>query len=225
MWRDTQTKNRSEKGKVNNNRWLLVVAVIFLLMGSLVYKLFKVQINQFDLYTVMASSQHQVFSQLVPERGKIFFSEKNGQAEKLYLLATNKEFAEVYLVPKDIVNPEVMAEKLYNFFDEPQLKDKLKKEDPNNSNLVIATSTKLELISNYLRKLDKPDDPYEPLKAKLSPDDLIKLYSYLSSADYNSTSTTPLAQPDELMLKSEKVVYKNDNTEVFKVAGLGFSLQ
>jgi len=225
MWRDTQIKNRSKKGKVNNNRWRLVVAVIFLLISSLVYKLYKVQINQFDLYTAMASSQHQIFSQLAPERGKIFFSEKNGKEDKLYPLATNKEFAEIYVVPKDVVNPEIMAEKLYKFFDEPQLKKDLKKENPNNIDLIIATSTKLELISNYLRKLDKPGDPYEPLKSKISSDELINLYSYLSSSDYNSTSTSPLADPNELIIKSEEVVYRNDNTNVFQVAGLGFNLQ
>ena len=126
MWRDSKNTNRSVN-KVNNNRLRLVVAIVFLLMGSIIYKLYSVQISQFDMYTAMASSQHQVYSKLVPERGKIFFGarEQNG-GEKLYPLATNKDFAEVFIIPSEVAYPAVMAEKLYNFFDKPKLHPKLR---------------------------------------------------------------------------------------------------
>src|SRR5680860_135409 len=108
MWRDTKQKNRSNIA-VNNNRLRLVVAVIFLLIGSVIYKLYSVQIGQFDMYTAMASSQHHIYSKLVPERGKIFFGERtqNG-SEKLYPLATNKDFAEVFVVHLEITNQTVL---------------------------------------------------------------------------------------------------------------------
>lgn len=224
MWRDTKHKNRSSIA-VNNNRLRLVVAVIFLLIGSLIYKLYSVQIGQFDMYTAMASSQHQIYSKLVPERGKIFFGERSQDGnEKLYPLATNKEFAEVFIVPSEVINPAVLAEKLYNFFDKPKLEAELKKQQATGTEIIIATSTKEEIIAKYLKKTDKPGDPYEPLVSKLDGEELIKLYSYLS-ADANSTSSAPTVKPEELELKLGQLVYKNDETKEFDIPGLGFDLQ
>jgi cell division protein FtsI (penicillin-binding protein 3)/stage V sporulation protein D (sporulation-specific penicillin-binding protein) len=225
MWRDSKNKGRSLKDAVNNNRLRLVVAVIFLLMGSLLYKLYSVQIGQFDLYTAMASSQHQVYSKLKPERGKIFLSEKTNGVEKLYPLATNKDFAEVFIVPKDIVYPEIFAEKLFNFFDKPKLETSENDNQATGTKVIVSTATKEEIIAKYLKKLDKPGDPYEPLVSKLSGEDLIKLFSYLSSADNSSTSSPALVAPEDLELKLGRLVYKNDVEKEFEVPGFGFDLQ
>ncbi|MFH1611976.1 MAG: penicillin-binding protein 2 [bacterium] len=63
--------------------------------------------------------------------------------EKIYPLAINKEFQQIYIVPKDIPNEhkEEMAEKLSNILD-------LEKE-------------------TILYRMNKEDDPYEPLKNKV----------------------------------------------------------
>ena len=225
MWRNTKEKNQVAGGKVNNNRLRLVIAVIFLLTGSLVYKLYSIQIRQFDLYTAMAASQHQVYSKLQPERGKIYLREETAGQEKLYPLATNKEFAEVFVVPKDITNPEIMAEKLFKFFDEPKLLAELKEQAASGTEIIIATSTKEELIAGYMKRLNKPGDPYEPLVSKLVGDDLVRLHSFLSSTDYSSASAPILATPEELEIKFGSIVYKNDNEKEFIVPGLGFNSQ
>ncbi|MFA6513958.1 MAG: penicillin-binding protein 2 [Patescibacteria group bacterium] len=223
MWRDSKDKGRSLRETANSNRLRLIVAVIFLLMGSLIYKLYSVQIGQFDLYTAMASSQHQVYSKLKPERGKILLSEQVNGVEKLYPLATNKDFAELFIVPKDILYPQVIAEKLYNFFDKPKI-EATSSENASGTEQVIATSTKEELIAKYLKKLDKPGDPYEPLMSKISDEELIKLYSYLSS-DSSSTSSPALINPEDLELKLGRLVYKSDPEKEFLIPGLGFNLQ
>jgi cell division protein FtsI (penicillin-binding protein 3)/stage V sporulation protein D (sporulation-specific penicillin-binding protein) len=184
-----------------------------------------VQIGQFDLYTAMASSQHQVYSKLKPERGKIFLSEKTNGVEKLYPLATNKDFAEVFIVPKDIVYPEIFAEKLFNFFDKPKLETSENDNQATGTKVIVSTATKEEIIAKYLKKLDKPGDPYEPLVSKLSGEDLIKLFSYLSSADNSSTSSPALVAPEDLELKLGRLVYKNDVEKEFEVPGFGFDLQ
>ncbi len=225
MWRNAKDKNQAAGGKVNNNRLRLVIAVIFLLIGSLVYKLYSIQIRQFDLYTAMAASQHQVYSKLQPERGKIYLREEIAGQEKLYPLATNKEFAEVFVVPKDIAQPQIMAEKLYKFFDEPKLLAELEEQSASGTDIVIATSTKEEIISGYMKKLNKPGDPYEPLVSKLAGEDLIKLYSFLSSTDYSSATAPVLASSDELEIKFGNIVYKNDQEKEFVVPGLGFNSQ
>ncbi len=225
MWRNAKDKNQVAGGKVNNNRLRFVIAVIFLLTGSLVYKLYSIQIRQFDLYTAMAASQHQVYSKLQPERGKIYLREETAGQEKLYPMATNKEFAEVFVVPKDITHPEIMAEKLFKFFDEPKLLAELKKQAASGTEIVIATSTKEELIAGYMKRLDKPGDPYEPLVSKLAGDDLVRLHSFLSSSDYSSDTSSILAAPEELEIKFGRIVYKDDQEKEFVVPGLGFTSQ
>ncbi len=221
MWRENKNKSRPEANKTSINRLRLVVAIIFLLIGSLIYKLFSVQIGQFDLYTALASSQHDVSSQLQPERGKIYLSESVNGQEKLYPLATNKDFASIYIVPKEIGDPRADAEKLYQYFDEPALIKAGSENLATGTVFVVATSTKEEIINNYLKKLDKPGDPYESLDKKLSTEDLLKLYAFLAS-----TTTAPVTA-DSLELRSDQVVFKDkaSTTPKFSLPGFGFDLE
>ena len=57
MWRNLKSKSRSLKTRISANRWRLVVAVVFLFAGSLIYRLFNLQIEQCDLYTAMAAQR------------------------------------------------------------------------------------------------------------------------------------------------------------------------
>lgn len=221
MWRETKNKSRPESNKISVNRLRFVVAIIFLLSGALIFKLFSVQIGQFDLYTALASSQHQVYSQLKPERGRIFLSETINKQEKLYPLATNKDFAMIYVVPKEITNPQEVAEKLFSYFDEPYLIKELASSSDGSSTLQVATSTKEQIIGAYLKKLDKPGDPYESLDKKLGTEDLLKMYAFMVS------SSTAQVFPENLELRNERVVYKKiaSSTEEFSLPGFGFDLQ
>jgi len=218
MWRNTQKKQISH-GKNNNNRLRLVIAIIFLLSGALLYKLFSVQIRQFDLYTALASSQHQIQSQLMPERGQIFLAERVNEQEKLYPLATNKDFAAVYVVPKDIAAPGELAEKLFEFFDRPRLAEEALAQASSSAEFVVASSTKNEIIRGYLTKLDKPGDPYEPLNNKVDEASLLGLYAFLLN------STTSPVQAADLKMKNGRVVHvQSEETEAI-VPGLGFDLK
>ena len=223
MWRNSLNNSRPDKIRINSNRWRLVVAIIFLFSGALVYKLFNLQIKQCDLYTAMAASQQQVSSQLKPERGKIYFTEKVGGQEKLYPVATNKDLAVLYAVPKDVSDPRGLAEKLYEFFDQPRLEAELK--ESSSSTAVIATSTKETILAAYLKRLDKPDDVYEPLEGKkIDMENLLKLFAFLGS-----TSSTPLTASN-LELKNGQVLIKESpgaastTAEQLKIPGLGFDL-
>ena len=221
MWRELKNKCRPESSKVSNNRLHLVMAVIFLLSGALIYRLFVVQIGQFDLYTALASSQHQVYSQLKSDRGRIFLGETINGQEKLYPLATNKDFAFIYVVPKEIANPQEVAEKLYAYFDEPNLIKERLESASSSLEFEVASSTKETIINNYLKKINKPGDPYESLDKKLSLDELTKLYAYLAS------STTAPINAEDLEVRNEQVVYKKTVNTVAKFAlpGFGFDLQ
>ena len=223
MWRNSLNNSRPDKIRVNNSRWRLIVAIIFLFSGALIYKLFNLQIKQCDLYTALAANQQQVSSQLKPERGKIYFTEKVGGQEKLYPVATNKDLAVLYAVPKDVGNPQELAEKLYEFFDKPRLEAELK--NLASSTAVIATSTKETILAAYLKRLDKPGDVYEPLEGKkIDTEKLLKLFAFLGS-----TTSTPLIASN-LELRNGLVLFKKspDATstviERLKIPGLGFDL-
>ena len=120
MWRD-QRKTTSNRPGDNNNRLRLVAAVIFLLTGALIYRLYHVQISQSDFYTEMAANQHEISSKLLPDRGKVIIADSAGGESSEYTLATNKDFYLIYAVPKDITNPGEVAANLYEFFDKPQV--------------------------------------------------------------------------------------------------------
>jgi cell division protein FtsI/penicillin-binding protein 2 len=220
MWRDNKKNSRPEKTKVSLSRWRLVVAIIFLLLGSLAYKLFSVQIKQCDLYTALAASQHQVHSQLKPDRGKIYFTENINGQEKLYPVATNKDFATLYTVPKDVTNPREIAEKLYDFFDRSRLEQEAAAQVASGTPVVVATSTKEAALAGYLKRLDKPGDVYEPLERKVDIDNLLILWASLASS-----SSTPV-NVSSLSLKNDRIMSKDAEGETeLKVPGVGFDIE
>ncbi len=217
MWREDKNNLRPSPGLRNNNRWRLAVAVIFLLAGALLYKLFSVQIKECDLYTALASSQQQVSSQLTPERGEIYLTESLNGQEKLYPLATNKDFAVLYAVPKDVENPPALAEKIYEFFDYPRWL--AANRSASSTPPEIATATKEEMIATRLTRLDKPGDLYEPLENKLTTDDLLKFYAFLLSS-----TSTPVAATD-LELQVDKIIDRASSSEEVTIPGLGFTIK
>lgn len=133
LWRGRQ------KGadKIKNSRINLIIAIIFLFAGAAIYKLFDLQVLKHDLYSVLASGQHQVYGMLQPSRGRIFLQNDAKTAQgAIYPIAANKNFALLFSVPKDIKEPEAIAERLYEIFKkekiEKEIDELLRKEDEEN---------------------------------------------------------------------------------------------
>ncbi|MCX6795680.1 MAG: penicillin-binding protein 2 [Candidatus Falkowbacteria bacterium] len=257
MWRDSEKYACLDK-KDSNNRLRLVVVVVFLLIGVLIGRLFLLQVKDSDYYTALAAGQQQIFSKLSPERGQIFFSSvMPGDSDGLlFPLATNKNFALLYAVPKDVADPRAMAEKLYNFFDKPLMEkensrlaqenekkklraiqdiqddETLKPEEKTAKIATIASdpifsadSRKEEIIAGYLKHLDKPGDPYEPLVKKMSTEDLLKLYAAIYSESTSTPgliSTTSSVRAQDLDILHEQIVNTADNNRPLDIKGLGY---
>jgi len=219
MWSSPKNNSHSGKYLISLNRWRLVVAIIFLFAGALIFRLFNLQISQCDIYTAMAANQQQVSSRLKPERGKIYFTDNTNGQEKLYPAATNKYFALLFAIPKDIADPRGLAEKFYDFFDRPRLEASAKA----SNTLEIATSTKEEIVLNYFKHFNKPTAVYDSLgNKKIDSEELLKLYAFLAS----STSTPVAAQ--DIELKNEEVVFKNSTTSrsvALTIPGISFNLE
>ena len=124
MWRDNKKTKISNSGD-NNSRLRLVAAIIFLLSGALIYRLYHVQIAESDVYTALAANQHEISSKLTPDRGKILITDSASGDSTPYTLATNKDFYLIYAIPKVISNPGEAALNLFEFFDKPRLAQNL----------------------------------------------------------------------------------------------------
>lgn len=216
MWRGSIRKDRPDNFKIGLGRWRLVVAIVFLLSFSLIAKLFAVQVKDAEIYKAKAANQHEISSQLMPDRGKIYFTERVNGQEKLYPVASNRDMATLFAVPKDVENASEMAEKFYQFFDEPTLRAELNNA-ASGTLAVISTSTKEEYIASYLKRFDKPDDVYEPLNKKVDSSRLLELFSFLSAS-----SSVPVS---ELEFKDESI-YRNtaSGSVKFSVKGIGFDI-
>ena len=195
-WRNRKTI-RKERNQYSNNRINLIMAIVFLLGGLTICKLYSLQIMSYDLYTALAFDQHQIFSKLEPERGKIFIQDNlgNNSNNELYPIATNKEFALVYAIPKNVKKPRELAEQLYKIFKQTEtekevdeLLDELEKNNELNKEFrLVKREAEINLrkeiiIEEYLKILTKKDDPYEPIAEKVDQDTLEKIKELIASS-------------------------------------------
>lgn len=282
MWK----KNKKKEKKFDNNRINLVLAIIFLLSGSMIHKLYILQVKNYDLYIARAQNQHQSLNTLTPKRGEIFIKSNVNNNSTLYPIATNKNFGFLYSVPKKVIEPEKFSEIFYNFFHkkyieeeieeifEEEDKERLKKElefvkntikNPNERWLKTLEvekdhvarledaeflqirqlirekqieDRKKKYIDEYMHKLTKKNDPYEPIQEKVDERDLKKLYlELLPITDYDTIFGKELnfskREIDKLLegLDESKLIIKDNNmlavcsdgvTRTIKLDGLAF---
>lgn len=106
----------------SSNRLNLVLAIVFLLVLSLVYRLYVLQIKEGQAYSAKAAKQQSAYSDLPASRGQIFinnYSPSLGTSE-LSAVAVSKSFATIFAIPKDLPAElrEAVAQKFYEVFDQ-----------------------------------------------------------------------------------------------------------
>ena len=126
------------KKKFGNLRFFVIFFFIFGVVGCILARLFYLQVLKHNFYAAMAQDQHGFNEQIVPQRGGIFIQEKN---DSWHPLAVDRNYQTVFLVPKKVLDKNEVAGALAPLVQIPEEK--------------------------ILEKLQKPDDPYEPLKSKL----------------------------------------------------------
>lgn len=131
---------------IDETRYRFTVLIIFLMGFVLLFRLFNLQILKYDFYKEAAAGQHQTRQILSPKRGEIFVKDRFYQEEDsligLFPVAINKDWQMVYAEPKNVKDPEKAAKVLAQL---------------------------LDLDENDLKmKLKKKNDPYEPIKHKVS---------------------------------------------------------
>lgn len=139
---------RSNRQKTNfsqGEKRLGILRTGLIVAGSIiVLKLALIQIIHGGFYAALASDQHEIYRTLFPLRGEILVRDQSSifDNDHLYPLATNKNYKAVYAEPRIIDDPKGEA---------------------------AALSPILEIpVDDLVAKLDKPHDPYEAIKRKIS---------------------------------------------------------
>ncbi|HAZ16972.1 MAG: Peptidoglycan glycosyltransferase [Parcubacteria group bacterium GW2011_GWA2_43_13] len=122
------------------DRLAIVSMAFFVLFGIIMIRLFHLQVLQHRVYAAEAQGQRELTQELLPHRGQIYW--KDGSTGQVYTAATNRLFWQLYAVPKDITNPQRVSHDLSVIVDIPE--------------------------DVLLSKLDKPNDPYEPIQDRLA---------------------------------------------------------
>ncbi len=142
-WRRTSSSD-------NDLRLEVFRYAVVLFAGVIVLKLFFIQVFQHNFYEALASGQHELFQELIPERGEIYLHDFKD--ETLVPVAVNQELAFVYADPREIEEPEDTAEALGELFGYDE-----------------------EAVDALEERLDQPEDPYEPIERKVDEKTLERL--------------------------------------------------
>jgi cell division protein FtsI/penicillin-binding protein 2 len=143
FFKRTGKNSQSFEGRISLIHFLFIV--LFLFLG---YKLFNIQIKDNLEFVNQAEALHDTTTILPPDRGLIYFQNKNRE----YIpVAINKKYNSLFAIPKEIKNPEETSRFLFE---------------------IIPSSYDLS-YEQILSRLNKTDDPYEPLIKKIEDDELI----------------------------------------------------
>ena len=131
---------KNNKNKVHSfDRLKFVTVVFFIGLFIISAQLFQIEVLQHKYYDAQATGQHAIYKKLTPNRGEIYAIDKDGN---LHPIAINRQTNFVVAVPKEIENKKETAQQLASVLDLPE--------------------------EEILQKISKENDPFEPLKRKVS---------------------------------------------------------
>lgn len=174
-----------------------LLAVFFVAASIIIIiKLFYLQVLRSSFYEALAIGQHELYKKLFPERGSIYVVENNSSQTTLFPLVTNRDLHMLYAVPSKIENPRDTAEKLFALFGLPEtidlekIKEKLFADITPELDPAMALEIKQarlakwqeeeqeKEISRLTNLLSKSDDPYEPIRHKLTDEQMAIIESW-----------------------------------------------
>ncbi len=137
---------RPAEGRAGFLRVRVFLFLIFLIGFFVIGRLFFLQVFSHAKWLALAETQHNTSQELTADRGEIYIHDG---AEDRYPLAVNREYQTVYVVPKNIAEKDMVALKL---------------------------SQALDIDAREISdKLNRPDDPFEIIKKRLSDDEVARV--------------------------------------------------
>lgn len=160
---------RGKKEYSAKKRVAILLALILIIAGGIIARLFLIQVVRGSSYNLLARKQQQTLQELVPQRGEILVQDRYkasslaaangssgqqtvGAGDNHQAVAINRSYQLLYVVPKEIKD-ETEGAKIA-------------------SSLSLALGVPVEPIAE---KLNKADDPYEPIAHKLTDDQAAKI--------------------------------------------------
>lgn len=144
-----RNKRRNKSIGRNDGRASALLSVVFLFFAIIFLRLCQIQILSHGFYSAMAQDQHELYEKIVSERGNIYIKDNAG--EGLYPVAINKQMHLVYAVPR-------------------QIKDENKRQVSEKISQILGLD-----YQEVLSEVSKPDDAYEPIKHKVSDEEVALL--------------------------------------------------
>ncbi len=143
---------------------VMAVAILF------VARLGHLQILQRGVYEALASGQRELYRELFPERGDILVVDRDGTEVPL---ATNQFLNLVWAEPRRVDDPVRTAQVLSEILERGEVQAEAGGEIVIGEEASVAEANSQKLIANsiyddILAKLQKPDDPYEPIRRRVS---------------------------------------------------------
>jgi cell division protein FtsI/penicillin-binding protein 2 len=134
-WKPTRAQNKDKRLDV-----VLIGAVLFAFV--IIAKLFLVQVINHSFYEALASNQHELYQELIPDRGTIYVHDLKD--ETIVPVATNQQLAFVYSDPRLVQDPHQAAKAI--------------------GDILNYTEDQMEVLEF---RLAKEGDPYEPIERQV----------------------------------------------------------
>ena len=162
-----------------NNQRLRLIAIFFIIVTVIIIsKLFLLQVVQAQYYRTFACTAHEIYNQLHPKRGEIFFQDTRTKQE--YPAAINRQYFLIYAVPKEI-KPEMASSTIEKLIQ-----------------ILLLPENDRELLN---KKFSKTNDLYEPIAKKIAGEIVEKLKAeklpgiYFTPQEYRYYPEENLAAP------------------------------
>lgn len=136
-------RHRNRTTPRGHDRLWILQAVVVAIAAIISIRLFTLQVLRHGAYAAIAENQHNLGAKLQPQRGDIYVRDRANE-QVLFPLATNREEPTLYVVPSSITDPAATAAALAPLLGLP--------------------------ADQLLPKLAKPDDVYEVLQRRLTPE-------------------------------------------------------
>jgi len=190
-WRFLPSAGR-QRGR--GSKRIKVLSLAFVIFSALIIlRLFDLMILHGSFYSALALGQHELYQKLFPQRGEIYVVEKDGDQKKLFPLVTNRTLPSLYAVPREIEDASSTAAKLIEILGPPEAENSAEEEKKlfadlaGNSNQQLVAEIKVSrrekllqektqaAINDLNQRLSDQTDVYEPLRSKLTADQVTKI--------------------------------------------------
>ncbi len=227
--------NRKIRNIFRDWRLYFIFFAFFSLAVVVIFRFYGLQVLKHEDFSVRAASQVQTKqTDWQYLRGKIYFQDKNG---KLIPVAINKEFSQVYAVPKEIIDPSGVAKDISEIFGIPQkeLEEKFsdsdnlfsliqKKADP----AAVQKVENLKLDGIYVSQVTSRFYPYQTLASQVLgfvKDDVQNFHGQYGLEKYYDKKLSSASSSGNVLdfLSLKNILFSRDNFDL--VSTIDFNIQ